>query len=344
MWDTTLFEIKREVHEALCGDDKARAAEVLRNPAANYHFWGFDSLVNSASGVEPHEHVIKTLNRRSGRLAHWLERASRTLGFSDQLGTEDLFALWLYDSLVSLAEAVGARRSLYPEAGPSANKRQSPPAPVDDLLDAIERELGIDLVFPNPYPDELGLRSRRGVVAVRAIQALYQAWRIAQIAGGRREFRVLEIGAGLGRTAYFASCFGISDYTIIDIPLTNAAQGYFLGRTLGADHVSLPREAVTGPLRIVNAGDLSLLEGPFDLVFNADSWTELAPEIAKEYWAFARKFSNRVLSINHEFNANTVRSLYAGDPSVMASRHPYWVRRGYVEEYLTWETAGVAAP
>jgi hypothetical protein len=74
--------------------------------------------------------------------------------------------------------------------------------------------------WPNPFPSELGLQSRRGVIGFRAIQALYQAWRIAQIAGGKPDFKVMEIGAGLGRTAYFATLFGLKRYTIIDVPLS----------------------------------------------------------------------------------------------------------------------------
>jgi hypothetical protein len=317
MWDTVLYGIKRDVHEALSGSDRDLAAEVLRNPAKTAHFWGFDAIAAAPPGhAEPHEQVIRTLNTSAD--------------------LRPLFALWLYDSLVSLAEAIGGRRTAYPEAGPAAyDIRRAPASAADEILDSIDAVLAAPITFPNPYPGELGLKTRRGIVGFRAIQGVYQAWRIAQIASGRTGYRVLEIGAGLGRTAYYASCFGVTDYTIIDIPLTTAAQGYFLGRTLGADRISLPGESPVQPLRILAAHELETLAGPFDLVFNADSWTELSPDIAKRYWDFAWKVSSRILSINHEFNPFTVRSLYVGDPAITAVRYPYWMRNGYVEEYLT---------
>ena len=126
----------------------------------------------------------------------------------------------------------------------------------DQILDQIDGALGLKLDFPNPFPNELGLPSSRGILGFRSIHAIYQAWRIAQIAKGRRDFKVMEIGAGLGRTAYFSNIFGVKNYTIVDIPLTNAAQGYFLGRVLGPDAVRLNGEVGSGQLNIMSASDL----------------------------------------------------------------------------------------
>ena len=129
----------------------------------------------------------------------------------------------------------------YPETTPGYHyELHGEQGDVDRILDEIEGTLAAPIRFPNPYPGELGLLTvNRGIASFRAIQALYQAWRLGQLSHGQDDFRVLEIGAGLGRTAYFARALGISDYTIVDIPLTNAAQGYFLGRTLGAGNVVL---------------------------------------------------------------------------------------------------------
>jgi len=59
-------------------------------------------------------------------------------------------------------------------------------------------------------------------------------------------------------------------------------------------------------------------------------------EVAQSYWSFARRSSNAVLSINHEFNAHTVRELYRTDSAARVTRYPYPLRRGYVEEFITW--------
>ncbi len=69
------------------------------------------------------------------------------------------------------------------------------------------------------------------------------------MAGTGPDVRVLEIGAGLGRTAYYAWRAGIRHYTIVDVPLTAVAQADFLGRTLGPEALTLAGEDAGGPVR-----------------------------------------------------------------------------------------------
>jgi SAM-dependent methyltransferase len=317
-WDRAFVELKAEIHRALIGNDEYAAAALLRNPAETTLFWGFDAIAKAPEGsIEPHQNVIQTLNP-----------------------TEDwkrLYAFWLLDALSSAAQAMGTRRVPYPETQPDqVGVHEASKTTADRIMDQIDEAVGFSVCFPNPFPGELGLLTRRGVIGFRAVQSLYQAWRIARIADGNKRFRVLEIGAGLGRTAYFASLFGIGDYTIVDLPLTSAAQGYFLGRTLGADAVRLPGET-TSQTRVIRTPEM-LQESAesYDLIVNVDSWTEMSPEVANAYWSFAKSAGKAVLSINHEHNPLTVRSLYSSDPDARATRVPYWLRRGYVEEVITW--------
>ena len=117
----------------------------------------------------------------------------------DDSAREGILAVF-YRELVTLAEAIGAKRVWNAEA---AESLRPDVASIEDLLTAIENRIGIDLDFPNPFPDEFGLATSRGVASQRALHAIYQAWRLktlARVYGGR----VLEIGAGLGRTAYYA--------------------------------------------------------------------------------------------------------------------------------------------
>jgi hypothetical protein len=100
------------------------------------------------------------------------------------------------------------------------------------------------------FPDVVGLATSGGVASYRAVQALYQAWRIAELVSHHPSASVVEIGAGLGRTAFYARQYGLRDYTIIDLPITNVAQGYFLGRTAAPDAVSLFNESESG-LRVL---------------------------------------------------------------------------------------------
>ncbi len=114
-----------------------------------------------------------------------------------------------------------------PEATPDLNVRNTT---IETLLSALDDKFGFRVDFPNPYPFEFGIATSRGIVGHRTLHALYQAWRLHQISNAGAQTRVLEIGAGLRKVAYYARKFGISDYTIIDTPLTNAAQPRVLGR------------------------------------------------------------------------------------------------------------------
>lgn len=146
------------------------AASVLRDPAASTFFWGFDAVTSSPAGeFEPHEFVLRRLN---SSVDWWT-----------------LYVFLVRDALISFAEVIGARRVAYPEiemGQPSAFKYV-----VDDIIGELEAALGMELHFPNPYPDEYGLRSKRGVIGFRAVQSAYQAWPIAHLADGNPDFKVL---------------------------------------------------------------------------------------------------------------------------------------------------------
>ncbi len=185
--------------------------------------------------------------------------------------------------------------------------------------------------FPNPYPNEVGLKTSRGVASYRAVQALYQAYRVAELLRDRPNARVLEIGGGLGRTAFYAHQFGLRDYTLIDLPMTSVAQSYFLGRVLGPDAISLfgedrPGIRIQPPAVFLDAADR------YDLVLNVDALPEMAADTATAYCQAIKARADIFLSINHEYNTLTVRELCARLSMHAESRMPYWLRRGYVDE------------
>lgn len=241
--------------------------------------------------------------------------------------------LLTYSSLLKFAESVGVRRLDNPEA-PYEN---SPLPGVEELLSGLDEILGFRIEFPNPFEGEAGIATSRGVASYRAVQALYQAHRIRELTGASKDVRVLEIGAGLGRTALYACRAGIGDYTIADLPLTNVAQGYFLGRIMGEDAVRLCGESSRAKVRV--APPSAFLEGSdtYDLIVNFDSLTELSPATAHSYFKAIASRSSLFLSINHERNAFTVRDLYRERRIEPASRTPCWVRRGYVEEVMRFK-------
>jgi hypothetical protein len=147
---------------------------------------------------------------------------------------------------------------------------------------------------------------------------------------------VLEIGAGLGYVAYYASQLGIHDYTIVDLPMTNAAQAYFLGRSLGEDRLVLEGEEPDRARAAVKIGPPRGIHEEataFDLALNVDSLTEVGASAADDYSDRILKLAPAFLSVNHEANAYTVRDLFAARGAVI-ERFPYWLRAGYVEEII----------
>ena len=297
-WFMQIADIRRAEHEVLAGRDSAVVTRMLRDPQSNNLFYGFDNLAKALAQPAESWPAVQ------GALC--------------------------YDGLLTLAEAVGAARLENPEAPIRTDIPD-----VESLLSALDDSFGFRVEFPNPFPGEVGLATSRGVASYRCFQAIYQAWRIARLAP---RGKVVEIGGGLGRTAYYATMFGVRDYTIVDLPLTGAAQAYFLLRT-GRD-ARLFGEGAGAGVRIVPPCAFYGGNERYDLVVNVDSFTEMAPHTARRYVDDAVRQCRRVLSINHEHNAHRMFDLFATHPRLLnVTRAPYWLRRGYVEELATFKSA-----
>jgi hypothetical protein len=242
------------------------------------------------------------------------------------------------DHLVRFAEAIGAINLDNPES-----YGHIPPTrwDADAIINIISQKLNVPIVFPNPYPAEHGLATSSGVMSYRVPQALYQAYRIKEILKNKTSPRVLEIGGGLGRTAYYARLFGITDYTIVDLPFTAMSSGYFLGVTLGEDQILYSGEnASDAQNRIKMLTPAEFLAGnkQYDLIINADGFTEFDPNTSQAYWNQIEKSTPIFLSINHEVNPFSVRMLIEKSELVSeASRFPYWMRKGYIEELVRFK-------
>jgi hypothetical protein len=306
MWTEFFQNMHGEIHTVFMSGDVDASARILRDPGRTNLFYGFDSL--SAD-------FVRLASSRRWRQAYANASA---------------------DSLARLAEALGAIRYPYPDAY-SVGYGKPPVIDPEVCLKAIQECLGAEITIPNPFPDEHGFATGQGVVSYRMAQALYQAHRISQLVQDIRNPAVLEIGGGLGRTASYARQLGIADYTIVDLPLSSLSQGYFLGRTLGADHLAVLGEGdcdVPAAVKIVSPKHFLDGKKKYDLIINVDSLTEMSREVASAYLDRIISGSARFLSINHEFNPFTVRELLQQrqlkHPVI---RTPYAMRDGYVEEY-----------
>lgn len=296
---------KQDVHDLLVEGNLEKVSNALKNPEKTDLFLGFDTL------------------------CRW-----RNINITDLLVKEQI-ALTM-DGLVSCAEAIFARRLHNP-----VKSRSFEPKPkaldTEEILRELDKKFGFDISIPNPFPREYGVKSQRGIISFRVPQALYQAWRVKEcLKKVSKSHRVMELGAGLGRTAYYAYLLGIKDYILVDLPLTNVAQAYFLGRTLGNENILLEgEENRDGVIAIKNPDSFIKKEDQYDVILNADGLTELDIKTAKDYWKEIEKRSTIFLSINHEYNVFTVDELIEEfGPYKEVRRFPSWMRRGYIENEI----------
>lgn len=238
------------------------------------------------------------------------------------------------DSLIRFGEAIGA----------IGYYRPTEPWKAEIVVDKIEKTLGQKFFFPNPYPNEYGAWTPRGIISYRAPQALYQAWRIKQLVKDLEKPRVLEIGAGVGRTANFARQMGIEDYTIVDFPFTILSSGYFLGCTLGEDQILLPGETSNNSekcVKFMTPEEYFVSDKKYDLIVNVDSITEMDPNVAQAYWNKIEANGKMFLSINHEDNPHhpfILKSMIEKSAHIeQYDRKPYWMRKRYFEEVIRFK-------
>jgi hypothetical protein len=206
------------------------------------------------------------------------------------------------------------------------------------LLERIEGVLGISITPPDPYRFYYGLETDRGTLGERVLNALYCAWRVRQLTADMSAPRILEIGAGLGRLADYSHRMALTDYWIVDIPMTSLVQGHFRACALGEDRIVLDGESSahsrTDAVKILNPKSFFADDQlQFDIIVNSDSLSELGKDVATSYFRLAAERSLILFSVNHEVNPFRVFQLHQElDVFGSVDRRPYWMRHGYVEE------------
>jgi len=277
-------------------------------------------------------------NKNEKNIIHILDNPGQTnlfLGFETNVSSkmwanvkENLFAI---DRLISFCEFLGIENIYNPERDKISVSKIN----IDNLINQIENKIGIKLIFKNPFPGERGIKTSRGILNEKEIQAMYTAYKISLII--KKGENVLEIGGGLGRTAYYCDLFGIKDYSIVDIPLTFLAQGNYLGRVLNPKKIrfenELSKKYVKKSIKLITPEYFLRNKKNYDLILNCDSLTEINIDLAQKYM---RKISKAkyFLSINHEKNSFKISTLIKKFKFIEYLRNLYWLRKGYVEEFI----------
>lgn len=265
-----------------------------------------------------------------------------------KLGSK-IWSLKYQDNVVSLAEYLGVVRAESTQQGVKAYGLKDGLAAV---VAKIENALGISMDFPDvgaPY----GVKANRALITMEHPEHIYVALRIhnairdylGEKDGSRLD--LMEIGGGVGDLAYWIvklQQIAIRTYTVIDLPIVNVMQGYFLSKALGASRVSLYGEpAREGAMMFIlpTVAVNSIADQDFDVLINENSMPEMSEEIVENYIRFAKDHVTGIFfSYNHE-----AYSVVYGRPQVLVpevvarvggfqrlSRNASWVRSGYVEE------------
>jgi hypothetical protein len=196
----------------------------------------------------------------------------------------------------------------------------------------LDELLGHKVEFPSPFRGEIGLATERGLASERAIAAIYQAALLLKFSGGSSQTRsVVEIGPGMGRTAYYSYRAGFTDYTTIDLPMGVVAQACFLAAALGPDAIWLPGEdprLMDGRIKLLHYKP----DRTFDIAINVDSLPEMDLSSAFDYVMWINTHARQFISINHEQNPFTVAQLGAACLRPPATRSSHPMRQGYFEE------------
>lgn len=242
------------------------------------------------------------------------------------------------DKLIAVSEALG----ILPYENPEQNGRYG--ANIYENYNAvalkIEQKLSIPIGRPKVFGFH-GLQFGDRVIEMRTPDHLWASWRIRQIAGTNKN--ICEIGGGFGGNCHYSYQMGCQSYTIIDLPVINVLQGYFLMKCFGEEVIQLFGEQISNrPIKIMPYWYFTREQNEFDICFNQDSLPEMPFERALEYLHRIPKVTRSYFySINQEACAPAGQGLtQLNIPEIIAKipeyqmifRYPNWTRKGYVEE------------
>ena len=210
----------------------------------------------------------------------------------------------------------------------------------DALFAKIEMKLGFPLNMPLiGHPPVCVLNGT--ATSADMIRHAYPAYRMRQVSHDPSA-PIMEIGGGFGSLALLAFRAGFRNYTVIDLPVVNAIQTFFLGSALGGETVSGYGEKPSMVRLLPPSAIDEIPDRSVALVFNMDSFPEIERNEGLRYLREIRRIAKYFLSINQEAEApNPVFD----QPQTRVSRlvdevggyervyrMPYWMLEGYVEE------------
>jgi hypothetical protein len=217
-----------------------------------------------------------------------------------------------------------------------------------------ETALGISLDFPD-IGAAYGINVAGRLITPETPDQVYAAARLRgaiRICLGDRQspLRVVEIGGGYGAMAYWLLQMTELQYVIVDLPVVNVLQGYFLAQALGHSDVSFHGEA-PGHVEITPTYALSSVNLPFDVLANKDSMPEIPESTVLDYLSWARAGCSGIFYSYNQETAGPIRGTPMRQIVVrevieraggfeLVRRDASWLRRGYFEEIYRISSSG----
>ncbi|MFE3837168.1 hypothetical protein [Pseudogemmobacter sonorensis] len=309
-----------------------RHVEGGQKPLADAIFARDAARVHEILATLHHGHVTEGFDQH--------QRHTRII--SESATQQDYHARVIYATLLRCAMALGVVRAFNPE------QDENYPYLVEDQADRILKDVRAALGFKAPLPRSVagavGLDTPHGLLGHRqAISLGYlREYRDHLARSQRRHSAIVEIGGGIGRTAYNISCDGSTPYVIVDLPVVGFVQYAFL--VANGIRCSLwPERIVTDPghVNIVSAFSLEPLQGLRGALYmNFDAFVEMSRKAVDGYFRIIAETGSDLLSVNHEAarmmlgraEQNWDIARIAGLGLRASPRGFFWERTGYVAQ------------
>lgn len=284
-------------------------------------------------------------NMASNNATHGLSQGAQTTTVLQQnLAARERVASLYFDRIVCLAEMMGCLPVEQPEQGRFGENIK---CLVDEVVQLIESEMGFPILPPQIEGGLFGLKLRDGILAQRDIFALEAALRLKSITEFTGLSAVGEIGAGIGKAAFWSWKMGVRDYSIFDLPYVSVISAFYLIKALPLKSVVLYGEREIESKNAIKIYPHWCFKDTarkrIEIILNQDSFPEMDDAIVLDYlqtmkWTGVKYF----LSLNQEGMERSMSfERKQGRVCVWTDRvqgfqrihrTKAWTRPGYVEE------------
>ncbi|MGH2852790.1 MAG: putative sugar O-methyltransferase [Solirubrobacteraceae bacterium] len=258
-----------------------------------------------------------------------------------------ILSLKSLDLLVSLAEALGVVPVENPEQGLAGVAFDGG---IVKLIAKVDEALGFRVDAPH-VGAPFGLAVDGHLITLETPEQIYatvrldQAIRVHLHQRPESRLKIVDIGGGYGAMCYWLLHMqpDIARYTIVDLPITNVLQGYFLAQALGPATVSFYGEPYAR-VTLLPTSALTEVETPFDVLVNKNGMPEMPHHAMVGYLEWARVSCDGFFySYNQEAGADFQGQTQHLVPEAVERiggfnrirRDQSWLRRGYAEEIYT---------